>query len=130
MGYCVFSAAIFQKTRNISKTVNQIKKVSRIKKMQNFILFLECAIRFNVSSTNKELLQFQFFLSKTQKISLSQKRRILSKKCIEQKSCKIEFPFKHVLSNFLYLQLLRFYNRKRFSKKPSLSNFYGKTYMS
>ena len=126
MGSCVFLAAIFQKTRNISKTVSQIKKVSRIKKMQLFILFPDCVIRFNVSSTNRELLQFQNIFSKTQKNSLSQKRRIWSKKCIEQKSCRIEFAFRHVLPNFLYLQPIRFYNRKRFSKKPIFEHFLQK----
>ena len=59
MEFCIFLAAIFQKNLNISETVTQIKKVSRVKKMQNLISFLKCAIRFNVSSTRKVLFQFK-----------------------------------------------------------------------
>ena len=66
--------------------------------MQNLISFLEYAIKFNVSSTKKVLLQFQKRHSKTHKQWIS------SKKCIEQKIFKIKFPIRNVISNLMYLQ--------------------------
>ena len=73
--------------------MNPIKKVLRIKEIENLISYLECAIRFNVSSTIIVILQFQKNKLKNSKTSIYKKRWILSKKCIEQKRRKIKFPF-------------------------------------
>ena len=51
MGSCFFLAAFFRKTQNISKTGNPIKKVLRIKEIENLISYIMCAIRSNLTPT-------------------------------------------------------------------------------